>query len=69
MKRGIMTNLAAYNQISNGLLSKQQAAQMLGISISTLDRHMAAGRISFVRVGLRRVGFRKESIRRLYLSQ
>jgi excisionase family DNA binding protein len=33
------------------LLTKQDAARQLGISIATLDRHIAAGRIEYFKVG------------------
>jgi excisionase family DNA binding protein len=35
----------------NGLLSRREAAKRLGISYSTLSRLMAAGVISFYRIG------------------
>ena len=57
-----MTNLRTFNLFSTRLLSKQQAAEMLGVSISTLDRMMNAKSINFVRIGLRRIGFRNEDI-------
>lgn len=57
-----MTNLETFNPFSTRLLSKQQAAEILGVSISTLDRIMSAKSINFVRIGLRRIGFRREDI-------
>lgn len=57
-----MTNLQTFNPLSTRLLSKQQAAEILGVSVSTLDRMMNAKSINFVRIGLRRIGFRREDI-------
>ena len=57
-----MTNLQSFNLFTTRLLSKQQVAEKLGISISTLDRLMNANKINFVRVSLRRIGFRPEDI-------
>lgn len=58
-----MTNLQTFlNQDMTRLLSKQQAAEILGVSVSTLDRMMNAKSINFVRIGLRRIGFRREDI-------
>lgn len=58
-----MTNLQTFfNQDLSRLLSKQQTAEKLGISLSTLDRLMNANKINFVRVSLRRIGFRPKDI-------
>lgn len=57
-----MTNLQIFNQDMTRLLSKQQTAERLGISLSTLDRLMNANKINFVRVSLRRICFRTEDI-------
>jgi excisionase family DNA binding protein len=37
-------------------LSRQQVADALGISVQTVDRHIAAGRLQAVKIGPRRVG-------------
>lgn len=42
-------------------LTRREAAQILAISISTLDREVSSGRIPHLRVG-RRVLFRFESL-------
>jgi excisionase family DNA binding protein len=57
-----MRDLQDFNPFLNPLLSKQQAAKMLDVSVSTLDRMMNAKTINFVRIGLRRIGFRREDI-------
>jgi excisionase family DNA binding protein len=57
-----MTEQKIINRYLNDLLSKQQTAKMLGISISTLDRLMAAEKIEFYKLGLRRVAFDQRHI-------
>jgi excisionase family DNA binding protein len=61
-----MANLDNSDQVligSESMLTKQETRKRLGnISISTLDRMMAAGMINYVRVGLRGVRFRQEDI-------
>ena len=37
-----------------GLLSKRECAEALGVSIASLDRYCAQGRVPFVQVGGRR---------------
>lgn len=57
-----MTNLRAFDFGFERLLSKHEASDLLGISLSSLDRLMRANKISYVRVGVRRIGFRKQDI-------
>jgi excisionase family DNA binding protein len=50
------------------LLSKKQAAEMLGISIGLLDKLVRQGQIERVRIG-RRTLFRRDAIEALTLTQ
>lgn len=58
----MMTNLRAFDSGLERLLSKNEASNLLGISLSSLDRLMRASKISYVRVGMRRIGFRRQDI-------
>lgn len=58
----------APNEYKSSLYSKPQAAEFIGVSISTLDRLMAAGKIEFYRVSLRRIAFSREQLEN-YLSR
>ncbi len=57
-----MTNLRPFDSGFDRLLSKHETSELLGISLSSLDRLMRANKISYVRVGLRRIGFRKQDL-------
>ncbi len=57
-----MTNYRFFEPLPARMLSKQETAEILGISISSLDRLMKSHEINFIRVGLRRIGFRASDI-------
>lgn len=46
------------------LLTRQEAAQRLGVSPATFDRLRQAGEIHTVHVGVRRVGFTEEELQK-----
>ncbi len=44
------------------MLSKQQVAEMLCLSISTIDRLARAGKLKAVAIGVRRIAIETESV-------
>jgi len=57
-----MTDTYQASVFRDGLLDYSEAAKLLGIRPSTLRRWVSEGRISYVKVGSRRVRFRPDQL-------